>query len=64
MCNLSQGVLNHGLTQGRTEGRIEATEVIVMNMLALGKLSLEDVAKCVSLPLADVERLRERQARQ
>lgn len=41
--------------EGRKEGRMETAK----RMLAIGKLTLEEIAECASLSLDEVKRLRD-----
>lgn len=58
---LSEGRME-GRMEGRVEGRVEGQTLAAINMLALGD-PVERVAKCVELPLAEVVRLKEQQAK-
>ena len=51
-----------GRIEGRIEGRREEQQSSVARMLALGKFSLEDIAKVFDIALDDVKAIANRQA--
>ena len=49
---ISQGI-NQGISQGRNQGKKE----IALRMLKMGKLTVEEIAECSALSVAEVEQL-------
>ncbi len=47
-----------GLEEGRNKGREEGQKLVAQRMLAIGKLTLEEIAECAGLTLDEVKRLR------
>jgi len=47
-----------GREKGREEGREEGQKLVAQRMLAIGKLTLEEIAECAGLTLDEVKRLR------
>ena len=61
MCNWADVIEERGIIKGREEGReegIEQTKIEnTLRLIANGKLSLEDIASCVGLPIEKVQEL-------
>ena len=57
MGNMSEDIFESGLKEGKKKGRDESRRSIASRMLAAGKLTLEEIAEYVDLPLAEVNAL-------
>ena len=54
-------ILNQGISQGISQGKTEAQKEMVVNLLRIGKLTVEEIAKCSGLSVDEVRRLSELQ---
>ena len=52
MCNLSAGVYNKGVSQGRQEGRLDT----LLELVKDGILSITDAAKRADMKVSDFEK--------
>lgn len=59
MCRIMEELRDEGLREGLREGRKEEQESTARRMLAIGKLTLEEIAEYASLSLDEVQRLRD-----
>ena len=48
-------ILNQGIKQGKTQGISETKKLIALRMLKMGKLTIEEIAECSELSIAEVE---------
>ena len=53
---LNQGI-SQGISQGKTQGIREAREQTALRMLKMGTLTMEEIAECSELSVAEVEQL-------
>ena len=51
---LARQAREEGIVYGREEGREESREETALNLLALGSLSIEEIAKVTQLPVEKV----------
>ena len=49
------------LNQGKTQGISETKRLTALRMLKMGKLTIEEIAECSELSVAEVEQLKELQ---
>ncbi len=54
-------ILNQGIKQGKTQGISETKKQTALRMLKIGKLTIEEIAECSELSVAEVEQLAELQ---
>ncbi len=54
-------ILNQGIKQGKSQGIKEMKEKTAIRMLNMGKLTIEEIAECSELSVAEVEQLAELQ---
>lgn len=54
-------ILNQGIKQGKTQGISETKKQTALRMLKMGKLTIEEIAECSELSVAEVEQLAELQ---
>ena len=54
-------ILNQGIKQGKSQGIKEMKEKTAIRMLNMGKLTIEEIAECSELSVAEVEQLTELQ---
>ena len=57
MCELMEKFGEKKLEEGRAEGRIESTRRTATALLALGKLTLSQIAEATGLPQEEAKRL-------
>ena len=50
-------ILNQGIKQGKTQGISETKKQTALRMLKMGKLTIEEIAECSELNIAEVEQL-------
>jgi len=50
-------ILNQGIKQGKTQGISETKKQTAIRMLKMGKLTIEEIAECSELSVAEVEQL-------
>ena len=50
-------ILNQGIKQGKTQGISETKKQTALRMLKMGKLTIEEIAECSELSVAEVEQL-------
>ena len=50
-------ILNQGIKQGKTQGISETKKQTALRMLKMGKLTIEEIAECSELKIAEVEQL-------
>ncbi len=50
-------ILNQGIKQGKTQGISETKKLTALRMLKMGKLTVEEIAECSELSVAEVEQL-------
>lgn len=53
---LNQGI-KQGIKQGKTQGISETKKQTALRMLKMGKLTVEEIAECSELSMAEVEQL-------
>ena len=53
---LNQGI-RQGMKQGKTQGISETRKQTALKMLKMGKLTIEEIAECSELSVAEVEQL-------
>ena len=54
---LTKGTVHEGREAGLLEGRMESARRTAAALLALGKLTLSQIAEATQLPMEEVERL-------
>ena len=57
---LNQGInqgIKQGIKQGKTQGISETKKQTALRMLKMGKLTIEEIAECSELNIAEVEQL-------
>ena len=59
MCELIEKFGERKLEEGRLEGRVESARQTAMALIALGKLTLSQIAEATQLSQEEVERLAE-----
>ncbi len=57
VCRVMEEIREEGREEGRQEGRQEERQTFVRKLLAAGKLALDEIADCTSLPLEEVQRI-------
>jgi len=57
MCELMEKFGEKKLEEGRMEGRVESARRTATALIALGKLTLSQIAEATQLPQEEVERL-------
>lgn len=57
MCELMEKFGERKLEEGRLEGRVESARQTAMALIALGKLTLSQIAEATQLSQEEVERL-------
>ena len=57
MCELMKKFGERKLEEGRLEGRVESARQTAMALIALGKLTLSQIAEATQLSQEEVERL-------
>ena len=57
MCELMEKFGEKELEEGRLEGRVESARQTAMALIALGKLTLSQIAEATQLSQEEVERL-------
>ena len=57
MCELIEKFGERKLEEGRLEGRVESARQTAMALIALGKLTLSQIAEATQLSQEEVERL-------
>ena len=57
MCELMKKFGERKLEEGRLEGRVESARQTAMALIALGKLTLSQIAEATQLSREEVERL-------
>ena len=50
-------ILNQGIKQGKTQGISETKKLTALRMLKMGKLTIEEIAECSELSVAEAEQL-------
>lgn len=50
-------ILNQGIKQGKTQGIRETKKLTALRMLKMGKLTIEEIAECTELSVAEIEQL-------
>ena len=50
-------ILNRGISQGISQGISETKRETALGMLKMGKLTVEEIAECSALSVAEVEQL-------
>ena len=50
-------ILKQGIKQGKTQGISETKKQTALRMLKMGKLTVEEIAECSELSVAEVEQL-------
>lgn len=57
MCEMIQKIRNEGRKEGRTEGRIEGKEELIIQMLASKKITVEQMADILQLPVEKINEI-------
>ncbi len=59
MCNLSEGLIEKGRLEGRIEGGLEKTVLLLHNLMESMKISLEQAAQLLKVPEEEIDKCKE-----